>query len=76
MQTNVLFAVVTCEALSLEHGAVSYNQVMVGNRYPVDPVVTFTCNSGYSRDGCERTSCQTSGNLAHAKPKCNKGEKL
>ena len=70
-----VYIVVTCQALSLDNGAVSYNKNLVGNRYPVDTVASFSCNSGYDRDGCASTACLMSGQWAHQKPTCNKGDK-
>ena len=61
--------------MSLAHGSVQYEpSQMVGDRYPVDTQAIFSCNGGYNREGFERTTCQTSGNWAHDKPTCKKGE--
>ena len=67
--------VVTCPALSLEHGQVTYSKDKVGDRYPLDTVASFSCNSGYHRDGCEATTCPASGEWNLHPPTCNKGNK-
>ena len=64
---------VTCNALSApSNGGRTYNRNSVGGKYPVDTVVTFTCNSGYSRSGSSTRKCQTSGNWNSNSPTCNK----
>ena len=69
------FIVVTCEALSLAHGKVTYLPWdKVGDRYPVDTQAIFSCDKGYWRDGCTNATCKTSGNWTQHKPVCNKGE--
>ena len=52
------FSLVTCAALSTpSNGRVSYNKDSLGGRYPYKTTATFTCNSGYKRDGPEFASC-------------------
>ena len=48
----------------------------VGGRYPFDTEVTFSCNGGYTRNGCYKTTCTTSGQWDHNIPTCDKGNKL
>ena len=48
----------------------------VNGRYPVDTEATFTCNNDYTRNGCEQTSCETSGNWGHSTPTCDKSKFL
>ena len=60
--------------MSLDNGAVKYNLYIRGIGYPVDAVASFSCNSGYNRDGCAQTTCLVSGEWAHKKPMCNQGK--
>ena len=42
--------IVTCVALpNPAHGKVSFNKSLVNGRYPVNTVVTYTCNYGYKK---------------------------
>ena len=68
--------VVTCVSLSLSNGNPSYNKGAVNGRYPVDTEVTFSCNSGYTRNGCDRTTYRTTGEWGHSTPTCNKGNNV
>ena len=71
-----IFSTVTCQALSSpSNGGRTYNKNAVGGRYPVDTVVTFTCNSGYSLSGSSTTKCQTSGQWNNNSPTCNRSNK-
>ncbi|XP_066271288.1 complement receptor type 1-like [Branchiostoma lanceolatum] len=40
--------------------------------YPT--TVTFTCNSGYARNGAETTTCQTDGRWSNPRPTCTPGQ--
>ena len=64
--------------MTLGNGSATYDTEsdFPDDRRPVDTQVTFTCNPGYWRDGCEKTTCEMSGNWAHDKPKCNVGEAI
>ena len=63
--------------MTLANGWIKYvPSQMVGGKYPVDAQAIFSCYSGYNREGCERTTCQTLGNWAHDKPTCVKGEEI
>ena len=71
-----IFSTVTCQALSSpSNGGRTYNKNAVGGRYPVDTVVTFTCNSGYSLSGSSTRKCQTSGHWNNNSPTCNRSNK-
>ena len=62
--------VVTCADLSLSNGRVSYNTGSVNGGFPVDTVVSFHCNNGYSLSGSSSRTCQTSGNWDQSTSTC------
>ena len=66
-----IFFPVTCDALNLANGYVSYNQSVVGERYPFYTKASFSCNEGYSRSGNGQITCQTSGSWNMDPPVCN-----
>ena len=64
----------TCSVLqSPSNGRVSYNKNIVGGRYPVNTVASFTCNRGYNRNGHNSRTCESSGNWNRQTPTCNRG---
>ena len=68
------FVAVTCPAISLSHGLVSYNRDQIGeDLYPLGTVASFSCDKGYHRDGCEATTCPASGEWNLHPPTCNQG---
>ena len=72
---NIL-TVDTCAWHSLENGEVDYDKQRVNDeRYPIDTVATYTCNTGYSQSGSSSRTCQNSGNWEPALPTCNEGNK-
>ena len=52
---------VTCQALILPNGEVSYNTSAVDERYILYTKASFTCNSGFSVSGSHFSICQTLG---------------
>ena len=64
----------TCPALGLEDGEITYNdsQVTTGE-YPVDTVATFICSYGYSMSGSQSSKCTTTGSWNEETPTCNLG---
>ena len=71
------FTVVTCAALSLPNGQISYNKPVVSNgRYPVDTTFSFTYNHGYRRTGSASRSCQTSGNWTQQSSTCIQSKRM
>ena len=77
MLTNVnnkffkYFVVVTCSALMLSNGGVSYNTNVTNGGYTVDTVATISCNRGYSLSEFSSRTCQTSGRWNQQIPSCN-----
>ena len=70
------FVIVTCSALTLSNGGISYNQSEVNGRYTVDTKATFSCNSGYTRAGSSSSTCQTSGHWSPQIPTCNQSNEF
>ena len=69
-----IFTAVTCAALSLVNGQITYNKPAVSNgKYPVDTTISFTCNYGYRRSGSTSGTCQTSGTWNQQPPTCTQG---
>ena len=66
----------TCPALSLSDGDISYNKSPVDGGYPEYTYATFTCKYGYALDGPFRSDCQRSGAWDKQSPTCNKGSIL
>ena len=65
---------VSCPALSLLNGRVTYESDSVGNgRYPVNTRSTFTCDDGYRMNGPSRRDCQPSGNWDQQTTTCTYG---
>ena len=57
----VTFFLATCSPLSLENGLVCYTTSMENGRYLVATVASFSCNSGYYKNGTNSRVCQSSG---------------
>ena len=76
MTSEQYFVTVTCSAVSLQNGGISYNQSVVNGRYTVDTKATFSCSSGYSRAGSSSSTCQTSGNWSPQIPTCNQSKEF
>ena len=56
------YFVVTCSALALSNGMISYNGNPADDgRYPVNTTATFTCNDEYYLDGDITGTCESSG---------------
>ena len=55
------FALVVCEALSLDNGVVNYNKPHVHGGYSIGVEAYITCNPGYVSSGPQSTVCQISG---------------
>ena len=55
------FIVVSCEALSLTNGQISYDRSPKNGRYPAETVASFSCNDRYSQFGPSSRNCRTSG---------------
>ena len=74
MQYVQCFILVSCEALSLTSGEISYNRSPVSGRYPAETVASFSCNDGYSQFGPSSRNCRTSGawNLQNTTCESNK----
>ena len=67
--------VVTCPALSLLNGKVSYNETSVNERYPVDTEALFLCDSGFLPFGFDSSICNPFGNWSQSNLTC-KGKAL
>ena len=55
------FFVVTCPALTLANGQISYDASPVNGRYPVGATASLTCDYGYFQSGASRRTCLSSG---------------
>ena len=65
---------VSCPALNLMNGHVTYDSDSVGNdRYPVNTRATFTCNVGHRLDGPLGRDCQPSGDWDQETATCTYG---
>ena len=66
-----LCSIVSCSALNLTNGMVSYNtNQKPDGQYVVETIATFTCDPGYSVDGLFSTICNVSGNWGQPTPIC------
>ena len=76
IRLNIITAV-TCEALSLSNGRLSYNKPQATNgKYPVDTTVSFTCNHGFRKTGSSSSTCQTSGSWNQQTPTCTQSKAI
>ena len=65
--------VVTCRDVRPDNGQARYSASPLTNGgYPVDTVIYWTCNYGYSLSGLNATFCETSGQWHLPTPTCNK----
>ena len=55
------FALVVCEALSLDNGFVNYNKPSVNGGYSIAAEAYIMCNPGYVSSGPQSIVCQPSG---------------
>ena len=70
-----MLAVVKCGALSISNGAVAYSRDPVNGQYTVGTIASFSCYSGYRRDGPSSRTCQISGKWNQRTPNCNRSKK-
>ena len=69
---NETSSIITCAALNLTNGEVTYNlQPTMTGGYPIDTAASFMCSSGYDLSGSNSSICQTSGNWREEIPTCN-----
>ena len=69
------FSLVTCSALILSDGGISYNKSPLNNGgYPVGTVAEFSCNFGYSQSQSNSRTCQLSGMWNQQTPICNQSK--
>ena len=74
-----MFRVGSCwgRDLYVANGRVSFNKPEVRrNFYDLGTVASFTCNSGYSREGSSSSTCQNSGMWSSQAPTCKKSNVL
>ena len=66
--------------MEIENGEVDYNTHILTSalRYPVNTVVSFSCDTGYYQEGASSAICQNSGNWSQQAPMClgNENEPL
>ena len=77
--SNILikyFSIVTCLALYLENGELSYNESLANGEYAVDTMVYFTCNYGFENSGTSSAVCQTTGTWDQETPTCIQGTEI
>ena len=76
-QTQIMlncFPAVTCSAITLENGEVTYTTTQVNGAYPLDTEATFSCSSQAKLSGSSSLTCQAfenSGNWNPQIPTCN-----
>ena len=75
---NIHFLVVTCPALSLTNGGVSYDVSPVNGRYPTGATSSFSCGYGYCLSGSRTRTCLISGiwDKKEQIPICNLSNKI
>ena len=72
-----MYIVVTCSALNLENGEVSYNESVLSNKgYPFGTMASFTCNCGYALSNSDISICQIFGHWCWEPPICKKCKKI
>ena len=69
-QFSIYFTVVTCSALNLSHGEVTYNQLSIDGRYPANSTAYFSCDSMYFPIGPESSTCDFFGNWSNQTLTC------
>ena len=62
-----------CTSLFLENGDVNFDNNAEDQGYPAGTVASFSCDSGYNRDGPNSATCQPSGTWDKDTPHCNGG---
>ena len=67
--------VIVCPLVNpIPHGGMNADRSPVpgtGGRYPVDTVITYTCDNGYLLRGEDKRTCLRSGEWDHPEPSCN-----
>ena len=78
MHINILenIFVVSCPALNLTNGRVSYNKNSVDGGYPVGTEVQYSCNYGYRLSGPLKRYCQRSDDWTGPTAACNPGNQF
>ena len=71
-----ILSLVTCGALSIPNGIVTYSNGPVNGAYPVNVVASFRCNSGYSRHGLSSRTCLNTGQWNQHTPSCNQSNEM
>lgn len=67
------FSAVACSPLPrINQGSISYepDTVSVENNYAETTVATYTCNSGYGRNGDDERTCGNDGEWTGGAPTC------
>ena len=59
------FPTVTCSAITLENGQVTYSMPPQNGEYPLNTLATFSCSPQSSLSGSVSSTCQVSGNSAN-----------
>ena len=62
--------VVTCEDPTPENGQVTPSESI----YMPNDTVDFSCNTGYNLNGCNRSTCQSTGDWKPHTPTCTPGK--
>ena len=68
------FSTVTCSAIVLKNGEVTYTTAQINGGYPIDTEATFLCSSQSKLSGSNSSTCQAfknSGNWKPQIPTCN-----
>ena len=58
---SIPFVIVTCPALTVLNGDVSYNTSAADDRYPVGTTASFSCDSTFLPSGPDSSTCDVSG---------------
>ena len=61
----------TCSAITLENGEVTYTMPEENGRYSIDTVANFSCSTQANLTGTQSSTCQASGNWNPQIPTCN-----
>ena len=69
--TKIFLLAISCPFLSFENGEIQYSTSSLNEGYPLNTVVTFSCDQHYNREGPSSVICQISGNWSQETPTCN-----
>ena len=69
--TRMLFHAI-CPVVNCGNPGAPSNGQHTGSSTTYNSVVTYTCNTGYTRQGSNRRTCQSNGQWSGSVPRCNR----